>query len=988
MSDGTAQGTVLVKDIVQGGGGSLPAMLTNVNGTLFFAANDGSTGVELWKSNGTPQGTELVKDISPNLASSILTALVNVNGTLFLALSETEAGAELWKSNGTAEGTVRVKDILMGPAGSGPTGLTDVNGTLFFAASDGVTGIELWKSDGTPDGTVLVKNIRPDAAPESSPNSRPAMLTNVNGTLYFRATDDATGTELWKSDGTGPGTERVRDIWPGADSSTPDALTNASGTLFFSANDGTNGIEPWTSNGTEGGTALARNIAPLGTGSAPASLTARSGAAQVYFQANDGSSGAELWRSDGSLAGTARAADIFPGPSGSSPGSLVMLGSSVYFAATGQTSGLELWSLYVEADGDADGDGLLDSEEAAFDSNPADPDSDDDGLLDGPEVHTHGSSPVLVDTDADGYTDPVEVAAGTSPGSATSTPCGNSTLEGPETCDAGAGNGTAQTCCSAQCRVSTDAHICRTAADICDVPETCNGASATCPANGFQPTTTLCRVDQGECDVPEFCNGAGACPPDAFSPQFTLCGSASSLDCDAPDSCNAAGQCIDRVDSAATVCRAAAGTCDVAENCDGAGKTCGPNAFEPAGTACGSPLDTACTDPDSCDGSGSCRANHAACAAVTDAALCPFDAGENVCDAPGEDAHTSQVRLQYATDAASYRLDLAAPPGAAYNAIVKGTPGPQLVRVTVPYPYVTSAAPALRIYDAAQLAIAPGNGCFLPGGAPLATGNTAIALQDYLALCNTQLGSCRNGVGACALDADCVRPNAAGVTCSAPTGTACDASSGPDSGGSCSFDVNLTLPASGEVYLNLQLDYGLDGASVDFCSDGSPERYEWAVNAGVGGLDAVEDAPPPADVAIANCTDYAFGHSAGLAVLQATVESLNVFDVCQAGDTDCDGIGDGVDECPHYAGNVQGEDEDEDGRGDACECGDQNGDGLTSVSDLVSINAAIFNPSLVTELCDANNDTQCNVNDIIATNSEIFSPGNTSTCSRQPVPGP
>ena len=69
-------------------------------------------------------------------------------------------------------------------------------------------------------------------------------------------------------------------------------------------------------------------------------------------------------------------------------------------------------------------------------------------------------------------------------------------------------------------------------------------------------------------------------------------------------------------------------------------------------------------------------------------------------------------------------------------------------------------------------------------------------------------------------------------------------------------------------------------------------------------------------------------------------------------------------------------------------CTDQNGDGTVTVVDIVAINQAIFSPGLATPLCDGNYDGRCNVNDIIAANVEIFSPGNTSTCARQPVPGP
>jgi hypothetical protein len=104
-------------------------------------------------------------------------------------------------------------------------------------------------------------------------------------------------------------------------------------------------------------------------------------------------------------------------------------------------------------------------------------------------------------------------------------------------------------------------------------------------------------------------------------------------------------------------------------------------------------------------------------------------------------------------------------------------------------------------------------------------------------------------------------------------------------------------------------------------------------------------------------------------------------------DADCDGLADGADNCPHHA-SPNSSDSDQDGRGDVCECGDQNGDGSNTVSDLIAINLAIFNPAQASELCDANNDDACDVGDIIAANIEIFSTGNTSTCGRQPVPGP
>jgi hypothetical protein len=104
-------------------------------------------------------------------------------------------------------------------------------------------------------------------------------------------------------------------------------------------------------------------------------------------------------------------------------------------------------------------------------------------------------------------------------------------------------------------------------------------------------------------------------------------------------------------------------------------------------------------------------------------------------------------------------------------------------------------------------------------------------------------------------------------------------------------------------------------------------------------------------------------------------------------DRDDDGSADGADNCPFFP-TANRMDTDGDGRGDACECTDQNADGRNTVMDLVAINKAIFLPAQVTPLCDGNGDGRCTVSDIVAANVEIFSPGSTSICARQPVPGP
>jgi ELWxxDGT repeat protein len=76
-------------------------VLTNVSGKLFFSADDGNHGYELWESNGLAARTMMVKDINPG-SSSTPKYLTNIKGTLFFAANNGTSGIELWKSNGTA----------------------------------------------------------------------------------------------------------------------------------------------------------------------------------------------------------------------------------------------------------------------------------------------------------------------------------------------------------------------------------------------------------------------------------------------------------------------------------------------------------------------------------------------------------------------------------------------------------------------------------------------------------------------------------------------------------------------------------------------------------------------------------------------------------------------------------------------------------------------------------------------------------------------
>ena len=49
---------------------SNPSEMVAIGSTTYFTADDGVHGVELWKSDGTAAGTVLVKDINPGSAGS------------------------------------------------------------------------------------------------------------------------------------------------------------------------------------------------------------------------------------------------------------------------------------------------------------------------------------------------------------------------------------------------------------------------------------------------------------------------------------------------------------------------------------------------------------------------------------------------------------------------------------------------------------------------------------------------------------------------------------------------------------------------------------------------------------------------------------------------------------------------------------------------------------------------------------------------------
>lgn len=345
-SDGTDAGTSRLKDISPGSGSSYPLHFTPFGDSLFFLARDPDMGFQIFRTDGSEGTTSRVTSISISFLGDPF--LVSAQSLFFFA-EEPVHGQELWRSDGSAAGTAVVKDINPGGASSfAGTSKADFKNRLFFLANDGTHGAELWRSDGTESGTVLVKDLAPGPA-----SSVPSRLTPFAGALFFTACSGVDGISLWRTDGTDAGTVVVRSF-PGSGSGSfcvgffrLDHLTVSGRYLFFVADDGASGTELWRTDGTAEGTLLVRDIFPGPGSSSPTSLFDAGGV--LLFTASDGEHGAEVWRSDGTEAGTLLIDDINPGPRGSIPSGFALAGDLIFFAADDGKSGRELWAMPVSA---------------------------------------------------------------------------------------------------------------------------------------------------------------------------------------------------------------------------------------------------------------------------------------------------------------------------------------------------------------------------------------------------------------------------------------------------------------------------------------------------------------------------------------------------------------------------------------------------------------------------------------------------------------
>jgi len=344
LSDGTESGTLILKDIrTDLGFGSFPNSFTIANDLLFFSASDSNaTQPQLYVTAGDEAST--VK-----LTTNLLNAPDRLYGTAtslyFRGRNDGIEGRELWKSDGLISGTEMVIDLTPGGGqNSNVNHFQEFNNKIYFAAITTLqgspnTGIELFLSDGTSAGTELVVDINAGTA-----HGDPSNLFAFNNKLFFTAQSPDYGREMFSVNTTGT-LELLKDIQVGATGSSPIEMIVHNGLIYFSATDGinNNGRELWISDGFSNGTQLLKDINPATVGnrdSNPTNFTSLG--TDLFFVAKDNINGFELWKTDGTSAGTAMVKDISPTGS-SNPQELTVYNGKLYFTADDGVNGRELW---------------------------------------------------------------------------------------------------------------------------------------------------------------------------------------------------------------------------------------------------------------------------------------------------------------------------------------------------------------------------------------------------------------------------------------------------------------------------------------------------------------------------------------------------------------------------------------------------------------------------------------------------------------------
>jgi ELWxxDGT repeat protein len=162
-SDGIEGGTFQVRDINVGTPSSDPLPFARLGGAVLVVADDGMNGRELWRSDGTDGGTVFVRDINPGPFSAFPVlepedielhpevAVWESEEIVYFPANDGAIGIELWGTDGTEAGTRLIREL--NPFGDSVDDLAVVwrtrsmatlGGAIFANATNGSFGRTLW----------------------------------------------------------------------------------------------------------------------------------------------------------------------------------------------------------------------------------------------------------------------------------------------------------------------------------------------------------------------------------------------------------------------------------------------------------------------------------------------------------------------------------------------------------------------------------------------------------------------------------------------------------------------------------------------------------------------------------------------------------------------------------------------------------------------------------------------------------------------------
>jgi len=163
--------------------------IVSSGGKIFFTAYDPARGYELFVSDGTANGVRLVKDINPGILGSDPRELIDLGGTLYFIANDGTAGAELWRSDGTDGGTRKVTDVPGYPEQlTKQLGRAELSGTQAVPAN-GVPAVDytftlsIVRADGV-ENLVPITLTRAATQPNAvAGDPIAALLTDLQGAL-------------------------------------------------------------------------------------------------------------------------------------------------------------------------------------------------------------------------------------------------------------------------------------------------------------------------------------------------------------------------------------------------------------------------------------------------------------------------------------------------------------------------------------------------------------------------------------------------------------------------------------------------------------------------------------------------------------------------------------------------------------------------------------------------------------------------------------